>query len=85
MGRAGDRPDNVPGLAVKKVYTSNVCDEVARNMQDAGYSIIQIDDYTVFYRMTDDYGIVEGVAVVEADGTVYFVAECGDSVLMLRP
>jgi len=54
-------------------------------MQDAGYSIIQIDDYTVFYRMTDDYGIVEGVAVVEADGTVYFVAECGDSVLMLRP
>jgi len=80
-----NRPDHALGLEVLKVYTSNACDEVVQNMIGAGYGVVQIGDYTIFYQKTDDYGIVNGAAVVEADGSVYFVAECGERELMFRP
>ncbi|MCL2528663.1 MAG: hypothetical protein FWE42_09630, partial [Defluviitaleaceae bacterium] len=81
---SGNIRDHAPGLEIMKVYASNACDTVVSNMTDAGYSIIQVAPYTVFYRMTDDYGIINGEAVVEASGAVYFVAECGTREFMFQ-
>jgi len=77
------RPESSPGLEGFINYTADLDDLMINYFTSDGFGYIQLGDHTVFYRMTDDYGIVEGNAVVETDGSVYFVAECGERTRIL--
>jgi len=72
-----DRPDTIPGLRGLMSFTADLDDVMINHFAAEGYGIIEIGDYTLFYKMTDDYGPVKGNAVIEADGSVYFVGVCG--------
>jgi len=81
-----DRPDTIAGLEAFRSYTVDVDDMTINYFTSDGFGVIHVEAHTYFYRMTDDYGnIVKGMAVVEADGAIYFVAECGERTLIFRP
>jgi len=79
------RPDNVTGLESFMSYTADLDDLMINYFTSDGFSTIEVADITLFYRMIDDYGLVKGEAVVEADGRIYFEAECGERTLLFRP
>jgi len=80
------RPDNIPGLEAFRSYSAEVDEVTINHFISIGYGVIQVEDHTYFYRMTDDCGnIVNGAAVVEADGSMYFVADCGERTLIFKP
>ena len=79
------RTDDAPGLVGIKSYTSDMDEVFLEYYANAGYGAIQVGIHTIFYRMTDDYGVVEGAAEIQADGAVYFVANCGERTLLYRP
>jgi len=73
------------GLEAFRVYTADLDELTIDYFVNDGFGVIQVEDYTYFYQMTDDYGAVSGAAVAEADGTVYFVAGCGAREAIWRP
>jgi len=78
------RQNNAPGLESFMSYTTDLDDVMINHFSGDGFGYIQFEDRTIFYRMIDDYGnVVEGYAVVEADGAVYFIAECGERTRIL--
>ena len=81
-----DRPDTIAGLEAFRSYTAEVDEVMISHFVSAGNGVIQVGDHTYFYRMVDEYGnIVSGTAVAEADGAIYFVADCGERTLISRP
>ncbi|MCL2404862.1 MAG: hypothetical protein FWC92_04860 [Defluviitaleaceae bacterium] len=73
------RPDYAPGLEAFTSYTSDLNEITVDYFTGRGFGTIEVDIRTIFYRMLDDYGVtVAGAAVLEANGYVYFVAECGE-------
>ena len=80
-----DTPDTINGIEAFLSYTADLDDLMIDYFTSDGFGVIQIDAYTLFYRMMDDYGIVEGAAVVEASGAVYFAADCGARKFIFRP
>jgi len=89
VGRDGyniyGRPDNVTGLESFLSYTADLDDMTIDYFTSDGFGTVEFDVFTIFYRMLDDNGIVNGAAVVEADGRIYFVSECGERTLLFRP
>jgi len=81
---SAERPYRGPGLEAVTSYTVDTDGVTINHFVSNGFGVIQVGEYTLFYRMTDDYGVVAGTAVVEADGSVYFEAECGSRTLILQ-
>jgi len=79
------RPDNALGLEAFISYTADLGDMFFYYYASNGFGYVEFDVYTIFYRMIDDYGIVNGSAMIETDGSIYFVAECGERTLIHRP
>ena len=69
---------DAPGLRGMRSLTAETCPIITAHHVSEGYSVVQAGEYTIFYQMTNDYGLVPGAAVVKDCGAVYFVSDCGE-------